>query len=72
MANDTTTGELIPIYERIGLFDRKMRIVNENCDNDEEWLKWSLRALKLSVVVIQLVPLGVLNTFALPNQASST
>lgn len=43
---DTTTGELIPIYERIGLFDRKMRVVNENCDNDEEWLKWSLRALK--------------------------
>ena len=26
----------------------------------------------LSGVVIQLVPLGVLNTFALPNQASST
>lgn len=37
---------MIPIYERIGLFDRKMRIVNENCDNDEDWLKWSLRALK--------------------------
>lgn len=43
---DTTTGELIPIYERIGLFDRKMRVIKENCDNDEEWLKWSLRALK--------------------------
>lgn len=43
---DTTTMDLIPIYERIGLFDRKMRIVNENCDNDEDWLKWSLRALK--------------------------
>lgn len=43
---DTTTGELIPIYERIGLFDRKMRVVNENCDNKEKWIKWSLRALK--------------------------
>lgn len=43
---DTTTGNLIPIYERIGLFDRKMRVVNENCDNEEEWIKWSLRALK--------------------------
>ena len=43
---DTTTGELIPIYERIGLFDRKMRIVNENCGDNELWLKWSLRALK--------------------------
>lgn len=43
---DTTTGDLIPLYERIGLFDRKMRVVNENCEHDEEWLKWSLRALK--------------------------
>lgn len=43
---DTTTGDLIPLFERIGLFDRKMRVVNENCDNDEMWVKWSLRALK--------------------------
>ncbi len=43
---DTTTGELIPIYERIGLFDRKMRIVNENCEKDDEWIYWSIRALK--------------------------
>ncbi len=43
---DTTTGDLIPVYERIGLFDRKMRIVNENCETDEEWLKWSERALQ--------------------------
>ncbi|MEW9991004.1 restriction endonuclease subunit M [Clostridium butyricum] len=43
---DTTTGDLIPIYERIGLFDRKMRVVNENCDTEELWIKWSLRALK--------------------------
>ena len=43
---DTTTGELIPVYERIGLFDRKMRIVNENCESDEDWLKWARRALQ--------------------------
>lgn len=43
---DTTTGELIPLYERIGLFDRKMRIVEENCISDEEWLKWSQRAIQ--------------------------
>lgn len=43
---DTTTGDLIPIYKRIGLFDRKMRVVNENCDTEELWIKWSLRALK--------------------------
>lgn len=43
---DTTTGELIPIQERIGLFDRKMRIVEENCEDDDTWLDWSVRALK--------------------------
>lgn len=43
---DSTTGELIPTGERIGLFDRKMRVVNENAADSEEWLKWSLRALQ--------------------------
>ena len=43
---DTTTGELIPVYERIGLLDRKMRIVNENCEDDTEWLKWAQRAVQ--------------------------
>ncbi len=43
---DTTTGKLIPVYERIGLLDRKMRIVNENCENDVDWLKWAIRAIK--------------------------
>lgn len=42
---DTTTGDVIPLYSRIGLFDRKMRVVNENCKTDEEWLTWSQRAL---------------------------
>ena len=43
---DTTTGDLIPVYERVGLFDRKMRVVNENCADDEEWIKWSKRAVQ--------------------------
>lgn len=43
---DTTAGELIPVYERIGLLDRKLRIVNENCETAEEWLKWAERAMK--------------------------
>lgn len=43
---DTTTGDLIPVFARVGIFDRKMRIVAENCESDEEWLKWSLRALR--------------------------
>ena len=43
---DTTTGDLVPVNERIGLFDRKMRVVNENCPNNEMWIKWSKRALQ--------------------------
>ena len=43
---DTTTGELIPVYERVGLLDRKMRVVNENCEDDSEWLKWAQRAVQ--------------------------
>ncbi|NEU03619.1 restriction endonuclease subunit M [Clostridium senegalense] len=43
---DTTTGELIPVYGRIGLFDRKMRIVNENCNDSDTWIDWSIRAVK--------------------------
>lgn len=43
---DTTTGNLIPVYERVGLLDRKMRVVNENCETDEEWLYWAKRAMQ--------------------------
>lgn len=37
---DSTTGQLIPVEHRIGLLDRKLRVVNENVDPHEEWLKW--------------------------------
>lgn len=43
---DTTTGEIIPIERRIGILDRKMRIVNENACDEKEWLKWTLRAFQ--------------------------
>lgn len=41
---DVETGEAIPILERIGLLDRKLRAVNENAQSEEEWLKWAIRA----------------------------
>lgn len=41
---DTTTGEIIPVSHRIGILDRKLRVVNENTNNEEEWFKWTLRA----------------------------
>ena len=36
---DTVTGESIPIERRIGLLNRKLRIVNENTETSGEWLK---------------------------------
>ena len=41
---DTTTGELIEIPNRIGILDRKLRVVNENTETEAEWLKWVIRA----------------------------
>ncbi|MBS4040068.1 MAG: restriction endonuclease subunit M [Flavobacteriales bacterium] len=36
---DTTTGEFIQIENRIGILDRKLRVVNENLDSINEWLE---------------------------------
>lgn len=36
---DTTTGKFIPVKNRIGLLDRKLRVIRENADLEEDWLK---------------------------------
>lgn len=41
---DTATGGMIPIEDRIGLLDRKLRIVSENTGTVREWNKWAYRA----------------------------
>ena len=38
---DTVTGETIAVGDRIGLLDRKLRIVGENTETSSEWLKWA-------------------------------
>lgn len=38
---DTVSGEPIPIEKRIGLLDRKLRVVSENVDTSTDWLKWA-------------------------------
>lgn len=43
---DTTTGESIPVKDRVGFLDRKLRIVGENTTTKEEWLKWTIRAFQ--------------------------
>lgn len=44
---DTTTGELIvPPIRRIGMLDRKLRVVNENTEIKDDWIKWATRAVQ--------------------------
>lgn len=43
---DTVTGEVIALQDRIGLLDRKLRIVGENTDTEADWLKWAERAVQ--------------------------
>ena len=43
---DTVSGEPLALKDRLGILDRKMRVVGENTDSDTEWLKWSERAFQ--------------------------
>lgn len=43
---DTTTGEFIPVEQRIGLLDRKLRAVSENTTTSGEWLEAAQDAYK--------------------------
>ncbi len=46
---DVSTGEPIePPKLRIGQLDRKLRIVNENAADYDEWIKWAIRAFEAS------------------------
>lgn len=41
---DTITGEIIPVPDRIGLLDRKLRVISENTETIEEWEKAAKKA----------------------------
>lgn len=43
---DTTTGESIPVARRIGILDRKLRVIKENTGTEEEWYEATLMAFK--------------------------
>ncbi|MFR7431542.1 MAG: hypothetical protein ACLUT3_03400 [Bifidobacterium bifidum] len=43
---DAATGAMLPISQRIGLLDRKLRIVDEHTEDDLTWWKWTLRAFQ--------------------------
>ena len=41
---DVLTGEVLPLDLRLGILDRKLRIINENAADEKEWLTWAVRA----------------------------
>lgn len=41
---DAVTGIAIELSQRIGLLDRKLRIVSENTQTEEEWIKWAIKS----------------------------
>lgn len=41
---DASTGDKIDIEKRIGLLDRKLRVVNKNTNDFNEWFDWTLKA----------------------------
>lgn len=43
---DTVTGEWIDIGNRIGILDRKLRVINENVEHENEWIEWVYKAYK--------------------------
>lgn len=43
---DAASGEPIRVGERIGILDRKLRVVSENAADEDEWVCWAVRALQ--------------------------
>lgn len=43
---DTVTGNVIAVKDRIGLLDRKLRVVSENVDTEPEWVRWAIKAVQ--------------------------
>lgn len=43
---DTVTGKWIEVNGRIGILDRKLRVINENTEHEEDWFEWTIKAYK--------------------------
>ena len=43
---DAVTGDYIEVSNRIGILDRKLRIVSENVETREDWIKWAYSAVQ--------------------------
>lgn len=67
---DATTGDFVPVEERIGFLDRKLRVVKRFTKTYEEWYKWAIRAVESSYGYefqgdnLLIARINVFNTFA--------
>lgn len=43
---DMLTGKWMPVKNRIGLLDRKLRVIGENVENSAEWIRYAKEAVK--------------------------
>ncbi len=43
---DAVTGEIIPVKDRVGMLDRKFRVINENVENERVWIRMAYIALR--------------------------
>lgn len=43
---DAATGQPLPLAERIGILDRKLRVVSENAADEAAWIRWAVRAVQ--------------------------
>lgn len=43
---NAANGKVIPIQYRIGMLDRKLRVVNENCGTVDAWTDWAIKAVQ--------------------------
>ena len=43
---DAATGKMIPVARRIGILDRKLRVVSENAATEDEWCKYATHAVQ--------------------------
>lgn len=43
---DAVSGDAIDLSQRIGLLDRKLRVVSENTETEEEWIRWATAAFQ--------------------------
>lgn len=67
---DTVTGDKLPVCERVGFLDRKLRVVSEKTKTRREWVRRALDALRASYGFeyqgdnLLIARINVLETFA--------